>query len=103
MYLIARIANGVDFDGASMTIRRQLCLFITISLIFTQTAQAYSLAMLPQSNQQSFSRSSLTSTNGNLTLMANGNLSATGTDLAANAGNMALSAGGSVVLLVERP
>ena len=83
----------------SISTRRCFSSFLAFCLIFTQTAQAYSLARLPYTHhksrtdgsQQSYSRSSLTSDSGNLI--------ASGTDLAAKAGDLALMAGGTVALL----
>ncbi|OIR09839.1 filamentous hemagglutinin [mine drainage metagenome] len=49
--------------------------------------------------KQSYNRSSLTSTGGNINVVAGGNLVALGTDLAAKTGNLALTAGGTVALL----
>ena len=49
--------------------------------------------------KQSFNRSSFTSNSGNLNIMAGGNLVASGTDLAADKGDLVLTAGGTVALL----
>ncbi|MFZ2334098.1 MAG: DUF637 domain-containing protein [Sideroxyarcus sp.] len=50
-------------------------------------------------SNQSYNRSSLTSKQGNLNLLAVGNLIASGTDFAADNGELALNAGGAVALL----
>ena len=94
------------------TVRRLLSFLISICLILTQTAQAYSLARLPHKHQhpditsqsrldatnQSFNRSSLIAGNG-LTIISGNNIIASGTDMAANKGDLALNAGGTVALL----
>ncbi len=51
---------------------------------------------------QSYNRSSFTSNSGNLSILAVGNLIASGTDLAADKGELALTAGGTVALLAGK-